>query len=425
MRYEKPNCKHEWPEALRYRFFEKMGYEFWVKACKAGHPVRFSDIKNKTGNVDLDFQGLEKEKKDRFYDAYDRGVIELPIVVKFGHSKYDLLGGNTRLAGLIMNGKDPYVWLIDVTKSDDDENALSLNEDKLKGGDSDSKTLEDIAKKHDKKGYYHIDNMVASLKKQVKIGLPLELEHTKDEKVALEIVKDHLWEDPSYYTKLKKAGLNEKNNPYNPEDDSDDVFPKGTSDWRKKKESNELWVRDEDPIDNDLEDPDDDDDDKKPKPKPKKDVKETDSSSSGAYAAPFGGKAAVIKRPISKIPNYVNEAADSSISAGAAFDVPFGGGGTKGRRDPLKIDGPKSIYKNRAVKDKKFPRFGGPDAVFVKIKEKCKKFPYCNQGDQGNLEFLHEDQEFKDAISKAAEMYGIPYSDVEKIVINEIKKIFI
>ena len=26
---------------------------------------------------------LEKEKKDRFYNAYDRGVIEMPIVVKF------------------------------------------------------------------------------------------------------------------------------------------------------------------------------------------------------------------------------------------------------------------------------------------------------------------------------------------------------
>ena len=389
MRYEKPNCQSEWPEALRYRFFEKMGHDFWLKTCSQGKPVRFSEIKDQTGNVDLDFQGLEKEKKDRFYNAYDRGVIEMPIVVKFTDIKYDLLGGNTRLAGLIMNGKDPYVWLIDVSKQEA-EKSPELNEDKLKGGISDDKTLVQIAKRHDAKGYYHINDMVASLKKQIKIGLPFEMEHTDSEEVAMEIVKDHLWEDPSYYTKLKKAGLDEKKIPHDSDDDTDDVFPKGSSDWRKKKET-----------------------------------KETDCSSAGAYEAPFGGKAAVIKRPISNIPNYVNEATDSAVSAGAAFDVPFGGGGIKGRRDPLKIDGPKSIYKNRAVKDKKFPRFGGPDAVFVKIKEKCKKFPYCNQGDQGNLEFLHEDQEFKDAISKAAEMYGIPYSDVEKIVINEIKKIFI
>ena len=100
-----------------------------------------SDIKNVTGNVDLDFDSLEKEKKDRFYDAFDRGVIELPIVVKFGHSKYDLLGGNTRLAGLIMNGIDPYVWLVNAEKNEDDDESLELNEDKLKGGISDDKTF--------------------------------------------------------------------------------------------------------------------------------------------------------------------------------------------------------------------------------------------------------------------------------------------
>ena len=79
-----------------------------------------------------------------------------------------------------------------------------------------------------------------------------------------------------------------------------------------------------------------------------------------------------------------------------AIGVPFGGGGTKGRRNPLKIDGPKSIYKNRAVKDKKFPRFGGPDAVFVKIKEKCKKFPYCNQGDIKALN-IYKNESLKDS----------------------------
>ena len=64
MRYEKPNCKREWPEALRYRFFEKMGHEYWLKACSHGKAIRFSDIKNVTGNVDLDFDSLEKEKKE-------------------------------------------------------------------------------------------------------------------------------------------------------------------------------------------------------------------------------------------------------------------------------------------------------------------------------------------------------------------------
>lgn len=344
MRYIKPNAKAEWPEALRYRIFEKMGYENWAKLVMKGKPVNFSEINKLTGNVDLDYENLEDEKKSRFERAFESGEVEMPIIARFRKYKFDLVGGNTRLAGLIMKGKNPKVWVIDLTN----------------GGS-------------------------------------------------------------------EPVSLNEKANPFDSDDDKDDVFPTGSSDWRKKKETKELWAQDEDPLEDELDDEDDDDDDKKPKPKPKKkkEVGETDSSSSGAFVAPFGGKSAVVKRPISKIPNFMNEATDSSISAGAAFDVPFGGGGTKGRRDPLKIDGPKSIYKSRAVKDKKFPKFGGPDAVFVKIKEACKKYPYCNQGDPNNLQFLHEDEEFRSAITKAAEMYGIPYSDVEKIVINEIKKIFI
>ena len=350
MNYTKPNPKAEWPEALRYRIFERMGFEAWVKLIKKGKSCNFSQIDELTGNVDLDYDSLDEDKKARFEKAYKSGEVEMPVVVRFKKYKFDLVGGNTRLAGLVMKGHNPKVWVIDIS---DDES--------------------------------------------------------------------------------KSSPVNEKTNPHDSDDDKDDIFPTGSSDWRKKKENKEQWEREEDPLDDNLEEPDDDDDYRKPKrkpkpkakPKPKKDVKETDSSSAGGYEAPFGGKPAVIKRPVSKIPNFMNEATDSSVSASAAFDVPFGGGGTKGRKNPLKIDGPNSIYKSRAVKDKKFPRFGGPDAVFVKIKEHCKKYPYCNQGDQNNLQFLHEDEDFKDAITKAAEMYGIPYSDVEKIVINEIKKIFI
>jgi len=42
---------------------------------------------------------------------------------------------------------------------------------------------------------------------QLRIGIEVELEHTDDEKVAEKIARDHLAEDPHYYTKLKKAGL--------------------------------------------------------------------------------------------------------------------------------------------------------------------------------------------------------------------------
>lgn len=42
---------------------------------------------------------------------------------------------------------------------------------------------------------------------QLKMGIEVEQEHTKDLKLAEKIARDHLAEDPEYYTKLKKAGL--------------------------------------------------------------------------------------------------------------------------------------------------------------------------------------------------------------------------
>jgi len=79
---------------------------------------------------------------------------------------------------------------------------------------------------------------------------------------------------------------------------------------------------------------------------------------------------------------------------------------------------------SRAVKDKNFPKWGGPGGVYVKVKERCKKYPYCNQGDIKSLDFF-EDQELKESVYNVSKKLGLPYSQVEKIVINEINKIFI
>ena len=281
MKYSKPNFEHEWSEALRYREFEKIGKEKWLeKASKDFEISNFNSIKDILNNVDLDYDTLEDEKKKRFEESFDKGEVEIPIVVKFGENDYDLLGGNTRLAGLVQKGINPKLWVVDMTK--------------------------------------------------------------------------------------------------------------------KKEE-----------------------------------VKETGADSSGSYSGPaFSSDTDVIKRPISKIPNFqpteqeLGEVTDASSSG--SFDVPAFGKSTKGgRRDPLKIDGPDSIYKGRAVMDKNFPKWGGPDSVFVKIKEKCKKFPYCNQGNTGAIEIVREDKEIQMAITQISKKYGISHQQVENIVLNEIKQIFI
>jgi rubrerythrin len=46
---------------------------------------------------------------------------------------------------------------------------------------------------------------------QIKKGIEVEMEHTDDPKIALKIALDHIKEDPKYYDKLIKAGLEELN----------------------------------------------------------------------------------------------------------------------------------------------------------------------------------------------------------------------
>ena len=43
--------------------------------------------------------------------------------------------------------------------------------------------------------------------RELAMGIKEEMEHTNDWHVSKEVAKDHLMEDPHYYTKLKKAGL--------------------------------------------------------------------------------------------------------------------------------------------------------------------------------------------------------------------------
>ena len=58
------------------------------------------------------------------------------------------------------------------------------------------KTVEEIAKKH------RLD--VSFIEKQLKIGEPIEHEHTQDHNLARNIALQHLDEIPDYYTRLKK-----------------------------------------------------------------------------------------------------------------------------------------------------------------------------------------------------------------------------
>jgi hypothetical protein len=111
-----------------------------------------------------------------------------------------------------------------------------IKENELKGGLSDDMTFYDIAKKHDKKGYYDIEDFVSSLKKQLQKGIKVELEHTNDDKVAKEIAMDHLFEDPNYYDKLKKIEATEATSTASSGQYSTPAFvAKNSKNWRGGK----------------------------------------------------------------------------------------------------------------------------------------------------------------------------------------------
>lgn len=115
IKYTKPNFDSEWDEAQRYPEFVKMGRLEWIKRGKDGYAVPFSSIKKVLGNVDLRFDKLEPIKKKFVLQYIKDGLVEHPIVVKFDESNYDLVAGNTRLAGLVKFGYDPKLWVVDIS----------------------------------------------------------------------------------------------------------------------------------------------------------------------------------------------------------------------------------------------------------------------------------------------------------------------
>ena len=82
---------------------------------------------------------------------------------------------------------------------------IAVQVDNIPGGLAKGKTLIDLAKKWDSKGYYDPKQFAEKyVKPQLMKGIKVEMEHTTDVRVATEIAMDHLWEDLKYYDKLAK-----------------------------------------------------------------------------------------------------------------------------------------------------------------------------------------------------------------------------
>lgn len=77
-----------------------------------------------------------------------------------------------------------------------------MKDEKIKGGHASGKSLLDIARHHQKTG--DIQTLYSTLRRELKRGIEVELEHTPSRRVAKEIAMDHLWESPKYYQALSQ-----------------------------------------------------------------------------------------------------------------------------------------------------------------------------------------------------------------------------
>lgn len=112
VKYSPPDVEREWNEAARYPEFESAGIEAWEDAVKNGTTSELSQLGD-VKNLDLDYDSLDKGKKNNFQNAFKDGIIETPIVGRWGEGSYEVIAGNTRLSGLVKNGVDPTVMVVD------------------------------------------------------------------------------------------------------------------------------------------------------------------------------------------------------------------------------------------------------------------------------------------------------------------------
>lgn len=145
----------------------------------------------------------------------------------------------------------------------------------------------------------------------------------------------------------------------------------------------------------------------------KKETKEaTGSGSSGAYSGPvFGGDDEFWERSRSENPKLKEQV--EKVEAKEATGTGSSGG----------YESPSMWAKSTNKKDwgpsRKTQYKGGS---FVKVKKKCTKFPYCNQGDINAVK-LSKNEAVKEAIKNVAKKTGVSESVIKTILEHEYEKI--
>ena len=145
----------------------------------------------------------------------------------------------------------------------------------------------------------------------------------------------------------------------------------------------------------------------------KKETKEaTGSGSSGAYSGPvFGGNDEFWERSRRETPK-LKESDVEKVEAKEATTT-----GSSGA-----YESPSMWAKSTKKKDWGPSRKTQiPGGGFVKIKKKCTKFPYCNQGDINNVK-ISKNESVKEAIKNVSSKIGISENVIKTILEHEYEK---
>ena len=95
--------------------------EGWIDLAKQGKPVTVDNaMSNKINNTEAgekdrdQFDKLDSSKRDRFVKDLVNNNIELPIIARYSDGYLELVGGNTRLTGMMSQIGQGKAWVFDV-----------------------------------------------------------------------------------------------------------------------------------------------------------------------------------------------------------------------------------------------------------------------------------------------------------------------
>jgi len=133
----------------------------------------------------------------------------------------------------------------------------------------------------------------------------------------------------------------------------------------------------------------------------------TTSGSSGAFEAPVGFKdSEFVRKSFAETPKLKKVEATEATGSGSvgAYETPAAWAKSTGKKD----------WRGKS-------KTQIPGGSFVSVKKKCKKFPYCNQGDINALNIFQEES-VKEAIKTVSEKLNISETVIMAILDYEYEK---